>query len=87
MGKIIFWLVVVFAVLLVLRLINAGKARARDAAAREAARGTGSGKAGTTAMVRCVGCGVFLPRAEARALPDGFHCGNADCAQHRTRGN
>jgi hypothetical protein len=87
MSKIIFWLVVVFAVLLVLRVINVAKARARDTAAREAAPGTKAGKADTTAMVRCVGCGVFLPRAEARMLPDGFHCGNAECAQHRTRGN
>jgi hypothetical protein len=85
MGKIIFWLVVFFAVLLVLRLINVSKARSRDTAGRDAARGAGTGKPGATAMVRCVRCGVFLPRAEARALPDGFHCGNADCAQHRTR--
>lgn len=74
MGKIIFWLVVFFAVLLVLRLVNVAKARARATRA--------SAKAAPTPapMVRCVKCGVFLPRTEARALPDGFHCGQPSCA-------
>jgi hypothetical protein len=36
-------------------------------------------------MVRCVECGVFLPQSDARPVPKGFHCGQVNCAQHRTR--
>lgn len=78
MGKIIFWLVVFFAVLLVLRLVNVAKARGR----REPPRGRAAPPA---PMVRCVECGVFLPQADARPVPQGFHCGQVNCAQQRTR--
>ena len=80
MGKVIFWLVVVFAVLFVLRLLNAGKARAREAARRTAR------DAAAAPMVRCVSCGVFLPKADAFPAPQGFHCGKPGCAQDRSRG-
>ena len=78
MGKIIFWLVVFFAVLLVLRLVNVAKTRERRAPPR-------GGAAPPAPMVRCVECGVFLPQADARPVPQGFHCGQVNCAQHRTR--
>ncbi|HSV17128.1 MAG TPA: PP0621 family protein [Casimicrobiaceae bacterium] len=79
MGKIVFWLVVVFAILLVARLINASKARRRPpSAAPDAATPPG-------AMVRCVECGVFLPKGDARPVPQGFHCGQVNCAQPRGR--
>jgi hypothetical protein len=79
-SKVIFWLVVVFAVLLVLRLINAAKNKAR------ASRGADpNGAKPPAAMVRCVECGVFLPQADARPVPQGFHCGQVNCAQHRSR--
>jgi hypothetical protein len=74
MGKIIFWLVLFFGVLLVLRLVNVAKARNRSSRPRD--KSTQS----PAPMVRCVKCGVFLPRSEARALPDGFHCGQPSCA-------
>jgi hypothetical protein len=77
MGKIILWLVIIFGVLLVLRLINVAKARSRNA------RKPGTASQQPAAMVRCVACGVFLPRSEARALPDGFHCGQPACAHPR----
>jgi hypothetical protein len=80
MGKIVFWLVVFFAVLLVLRLVNAAKARARDPR-----RSAGAKAAPPATMVRCVECGVFLPKADARPVPQGFHCGQVNCAQHRSR--
>ena len=73
MAKIVFWLVVIFGALLVLRLVNVAKARARSTRARHKS-------VQPAAMVRCVKCGVFLPRSEARALPDGFHCGQPSCA-------
>ena len=81
MGKIIFWLVVFFAVLLVLRLVNVAKTRPR----RDDARASGK-SAPPAPMVRCVECGVFLPKADARPVPEGFHCGQVNCAQPRTRG-
>ena len=77
MGKIVFWIVVVFAVLLVLRLLNAAKAKRRADAARR------GGASPAEPMVRCVRCGVFLPRADALPAPGGFSCGDASCAQRR----
>ena len=76
MGKIIFWLVVIFVVLFGLRLMNAGKAKRR---AREA------GEAGPSAetMVRCGKCGVFLPQGEARPVAGGYVCGAPGCAVRR----
>ena len=80
MGKVVFWLVVVFAILLVLRLVNAAKSKAR--AGRDDER---NGTRPPAAMVRCVECGVFLPQADARPVPQGFHCGQVNCAQQRSR--
>ena len=80
MGKIVFWIVVFFAVLLVLRLVNVAKTRARGPR-------DGSTPPGRTpaAMVRCVECGVFLPKADAHPVAQGFHCGQVNCAQQRPR--
>ncbi len=57
MGKIIFWIVVIFGVLFALRMYNVAKARARRAAAQ------GRGKPAAQAMVQC----VRLRRVPARA--------------------
>lgn len=75
MGKVIFWLVVVFIVLFALRLINASKHRARN---RERTAGRPSE---VGAMARCVDCGVYLPSAEATAGPRGPLCGDAKCLE------
>jgi len=80
MGKILFWVVVVFVVLFALRLVNIGKSRARNAA-----RDKPPDVPPAAAMVRCVECGVFLPKGDARPVPAGFHCGTVNCAQHRSR--
>jgi hypothetical protein len=77
MGKILFWLVVFFVVLLVLRLVNVANSRARN---REAAKRSPA-KGG--AMVRCVNCGVYLPSADALPSPRGPLCGDPQCAQRR----
>jgi hypothetical protein len=72
MGKLIFWIVVVFVVLFAIRLYGAAQAkkrRERDAAA---------GVAGP--MVRCEKCGVFLPRSEAVKIGDKFRCNEPTCA-------
>ena len=67
-----------FAVLFVLRLYNAAKAKGRADAARESTRR----KANETApMVRCTRCGVFLPKAEATAVSAGYVCSDPACAR------
>jgi uncharacterized protein len=78
-GKIIVWIIVVFAILFVLRLLSMGKAR-RDREARNASKGATPGP-----MVRCADCGVFLPQAEALPAPQGFACGDPKCANRIAR--
>jgi len=79
MGKVIFWIVLVFGVLFGLRLVNAAKARRRADAAR---RGAPAESPAAEPMVRCARCGVYLPRADAKPVAGGFHCGDAKCTQH-----
>jgi hypothetical protein len=81
MGKLVFWLVVVFAGMFVLRLINVAK--------HGSGRGAGSPRSGErnggkpAAMIRCVDCGVFLPSADALKSSRGPVCGDAQCARRR----
>ena len=78
MGKVIFWIVLIFGVLFALRLYNAAKGRRRaDAARKEAAPKTPAAEA----MVQCARCGVYLPRADAKPVAGGFQCGDQKCAQ------
>ena len=74
MGKVIAWLILILIVLLALRLINQRKARRRSGAA------TGSGTA-VEPMVRCVRCGVFLPREEATKRDAGYACPDGQCVK------
>ena len=76
MGRIVFWLVIAFGALLALRLVNVAKGRSRSDAAAGGAPRRGRRD---TAMVRCVGCGVFVPRADAIDTPRGPTCGDARC--------
>ena len=81
MGKIIFWLIVFFVVLLVLRLVNVASSRSARS------EGTGEKKKTTdTAMTRCVNCGVYLPRADAVDGPRGPLCGDPQCLPKQPRG-
>jgi hypothetical protein len=82
MGKLIFWLVAFFAVLLVLRLVNAAAHRARNRNA-----GGRAARPPDAAMIRCVDCGVYLPRADAVAGPRGPLCGDPQCAHRRSGGS
>ncbi|MET0733387.1 MAG: PP0621 family protein [Casimicrobiaceae bacterium] len=76
MGKVIMWVVIVFAVLFVLRMINvAAAARKR----RESA--PPPPPEGKALMVKCVECGVYLPKAEARRGPSGPCCGDDACRE------
>lgn len=76
MAKIVAWLILIFVVLFALRMISMRNTRAR----RRAAEPEVKASAGAP-MVRCVRCGVFLPRAEAVAVGDGHACADARCAQ------
>ena len=79
MGKVIFWIVVVFVVLFVLRLVNTGKAKRRERESADA--GNVAGPAET--MVRCDKCGVFLPMGDARPVANGYVCGSPGCSGRR----
>ncbi len=76
MAKVIAWLVLIFVVLLALRMVSIRKARtrARGAAATPAA-------ADAQPMVRCVRCGVFLPRSDAIPAAGGYACADLDCVK------
>ena len=78
MSKIIFWIVVIFVVLFALRMYNVAKSRKRRA------DGTPS-PAGPQAMVRCVRCGVFLPKPDARTAVDGYRCADPACSTNAER--
>jgi uncharacterized protein len=80
-GKVIFWIVVFFGVLLALRMLSVYKARkdARendDKPRREANRDTTP--AGDT-MVRCANCGVYIPKAQSVMSKNGAVCGDSKC--------
>jgi hypothetical protein len=77
-GKIIFWLVVFFVGLLVLRLVNIAQMRQRDPPPRKR-----PGR--DTATIRCVNCGVYLPKAEAIEGPRGPVCGDPQCLPRETK--
>jgi uncharacterized protein len=72
-GKFIFWIVVIFAVLLVLRMFNMRqqKKKAREAAAQPKV---------PESMVRCASCGVYLPRSEALLVDGTLRCHDKNCA-------
>ncbi|PWF24645.1 PP0621 family protein [Corticimicrobacter populi] len=85
MGKILFWFILILAVLLAGRLLGhaAAKraARARQPAAQRPAQ-PGRGPAapaaaqGSEEMVRCAHCGIHLPRSEALLQQGKTWCGS-----------
>jgi uncharacterized protein len=77
MAKVIAWLILIFVVLLALRVISMRNARARQRATQPGTKASAGAP-----MVRCVRCGVFLPRAEAVAVSGGHACADAECAKH-----
>lgn len=79
MGKVIFWIVVVFVVLFALRLLNTGKAKRRVREPRNDENVAGPAET----MVRCDKCGVFLPMGDARPVPEGYVCRNPECGARR----
>ncbi len=79
MGKIVFWIVVLFVVLFALRMLNVAKLRARRQ--RE-----GTKPKAVEAMVQCRHCGVFLPRPDAQPIAGGFRCSDPRCVARSERG-
>jgi uncharacterized protein len=91
-GKLAMWILLAVAVMLLVRMIGAGKRRGRDASqgqgAGKAAGGTGKarrdgeteppGKAGEL-MMSCAVCGVHLPSSDAVFARGKVFCG----AEHR----
>jgi hypothetical protein len=79
MAKIIAWLILIFVVLFALRMIAWRKARGQrksgDAGAESGA------KLAAEPMVRCVRCGVYLPRQEAREVSGGYACATGECGK------
>ncbi|HTR58021.1 MAG TPA: PP0621 family protein [Casimicrobiaceae bacterium] len=73
MIKIIAWIILIFVVLFALRMIGVRNARRR-------ARAPATAKQIAEPMVRCLRCGIFLPRNEARAVDGGFACASGSCA-------
>jgi uncharacterized protein len=73
MGKVIFWIVVIFAVLLCLRLYNISQQK------RKAKKSAAAPKR-AEAMVRCARCGVYLPRSDALLVDGTLHCRDKGCA-------
>lgn len=74
MGKFIFWMIVVFAVLFCLRMYNVAQQKKRER--RDAPPPSGSGES----MVRCANCGIFLPRSEALLIGGKVRCRDKGCA-------
>lgn len=90
MGKIIFWIVVFFLVLLALRLVSVHKTRNEERDRDDENRNKSPDKNGkrddtpaTDAMVKCERCGVFTPKANAVMNRGGWTCGDDSCAQKR----
>jgi hypothetical protein len=74
MSRVIFWIILIFVVLFAIRLIGVRNERARRRTEQAA------GKPAIEATVRCQRCGVYVPRAEARAVDGGFVCSGGPCA-------
>ncbi len=74
MGRLVFWLVLIFGVLFALRVWNASKSRA--------ARGDAGGPKAAP-MIKCVECGVFLPAADASSTATGYRCGDPSCPNRK----
>ena len=88
MGKIVFWIVVFFLVLLALRLVSVHKTRRdererKDGETNQGKRGKRDDTPAKEPMVKCGRCGVFLPTSSAVMTPNGLSCGDQDCSHRR----
>jgi hypothetical protein len=78
MGKIVFWIVVFFVVLFALRLLSLAKSKSRKDR-QEPPKAIPPAEP----TVRCVECGVFLPKSESTPAPTGYRCNDPACPRRR----
>ena len=89
MGKIIFWVVVFFLVLLALRLVSVhqtrkdAKDRRDDDAAKEKNNGQRDDTPAQESMVKCGRCGVFVPKSTTVMTATGLACNDKACSHRR----
>ena len=85
MGKIIFWIIVFFLVLLALRLVSVHQTR-KDSKQRREDDGAKDKRDDTPAnenMVKCSRCGVFTPKSSSVMTATGVACNDAGCRHRR----
>jgi hypothetical protein len=89
-GKIIFWIVVFFLVLLALRLVSVHKTRQDEKERRDGESASDAKKAkrddtpANEAMIKCSRCGVFVPKSTSIMTSTGLACNDSSC-RHRPR--
>jgi hypothetical protein len=85
LGKVIFWIVVFFLVLLALRLVSVYKARddAKDSKKNDKPSNMRDDKPADDSMVKCVECGVFMPKTTSLMKAKGWSCRDANCSNRR----
>lgn len=77
MGKILFWFILILAVLIGARLLARGTAKTPPTASRlgKSAKAAESDMSEAEEMVRCNHCGIHLPRSEAYLSSGKTWCG------------
>ena len=81
MGKLLFWVVVIIAGLIVTRIINYQKARARD----QASDSTRAIRRKAEVMVPCAHCGVYQPESQAVHRNGAYWCSAEHARKGKTR--
>ena len=87
MGKIIFWIIVFFLVLLALRLVSVHKTRqdTKDRHDDEAnqAKSKRDDAPAQDSMIKCSRCDVFVPKSTTVLTPTGLACNDSACRNRR----
>ncbi|MVW70308.1 PP0621 family protein [Bordetella sp. 15P40C-2] len=81
MGKLLIWVIIILAVMMVMRIVaarNSTRHTTRQSPPKPPARQPGQGP--VESMVRCAHCGIHLPRSEATLLD-----GKTWCSQEHAR--
>jgi uncharacterized protein len=73
--KIIVFLIVFFAILLAMRWWSAHQRASEDRAREDQKRKPGEGEA----VVRCIKCGVHIPKSNALMVGSGWRCADETC--------
>jgi len=74
-GKILFWFIVIMAVLIGARLLSRSATRSAPTGKLGKAPASDGDMSGAEAMVRCQHCGIHLPRSEAFLSSGRTWCG------------